>query len=173
MHLIPLISLVLFALAQPGPSGGGGVRAAGRHGRGLRRQAGCRRRVLLSSGLPPSGERPLIGGVMWMTMPWPRSRSNAPCSAARRTDERRTVPDRASRRNRAEPGAFAGGPLGLPGGGRVASRRLPWAIPAPAEPVRLVLEKAAASGFRLLGPDGTPDAGARVVVTAFDAGRAR
>ena len=53
-------------------------------------------------------------------------------------------------------------------GNRVASRRLPWAIPAPGEPIRLVIDKPAAAGFRLLGPDGAPEGGARVVAIAVD-----
>ena len=46
-------------------------------------------------------------------------------------------------------------------------KRLAWTIPVPEEPIRLVIETPGQAGFRLLGPDGAPLAGARVVPIAL------
>ena len=124
--------------------------------------------VLLSIGLPPSGERPLIGGVLW--------RANGPKPLRERRDvlaRSRTGPDG---RFRIELPAeivrsqeplpvvlWAVGPDGL-----VAARRLPWAIPAPSEQLTLMIVKGAPAVFRVLGPDGVPDAGARIEVVALE-----
>ncbi len=52
-------------------------------------------------------------------------------------------------------------------GSRVAWRRLAWATPAPAEPIRLVIEKASAWELQVLGDDGSPEAGARIWLSAI------
>ncbi|MFI5457341.1 MAG: carboxypeptidase regulatory-like domain-containing protein [Isosphaerales bacterium] len=124
--------------------------------------------VLLSSGLPPTGERPLIGGVLWMTSAAASPVVHNAVLGRTRTDQRGhfqiELPAEIVRSQEPLPVAL----WAYREGTRVASRRLPWATPAPAEPIRLVIEKAAASSFRLLGPDGAPDAGARVEVSALD-----
>jgi Carboxypeptidase regulatory-like domain len=170
MHLIPLVSLVLLAMAQPGPTPAPGasrlltgtvVDSEGKAVAGIE--------VLLSSGLPPSGERPLIGwSVLGMSNTLDPVAEPRSVLGRCRTDDggrfRIDLPAEIVRSQEPLPVAL----WAYRAGGRVASQRLPWASPAPAEPVRLVLGTAAASRFRILGPDGTPDAGARVVVTALD-----
>jgi len=63
---VHVVALVFFALAEPAqalpasePLAGVVVDAFGKPAAGVV--------VLLSSGLPPTGERPLIGGVLWIT----------------------------------------------------------------------------------------------------------
>ena len=125
--------------------------------------------VWLSSGLAPGGEQPMIGGVLWMQS----GRGSFPRNAKRRSLMTRTdkdgqfrleLPDEIVRNQEPLPvGLWA-----FVAGERIAWRRLAWAIPAPSEPVRLVVAKASAASFRVLGPDGAADAGARVLPCALE-----
>jgi hypothetical protein len=164
---VRFITFVLFALAQvaqPSPHAdplrGLVVDASGKPLGGVD--------VWLSNGLPPSGERPLIGGVLWMGSGRASLGDSRGALAHTRTGNdgqfRLELLDEIVRSQEPLPVAL----WARVGGERIASRRLPWAIPAPGEPIRLVVEKPTASGFRLLGPDGAPEAGARVVVRALD-----
>jgi hypothetical protein len=124
--------------------------------------------VWLASGLPPSGERPLIGGVLWMQSSRPSlGESNAALKHTRTDQEgqfRVELPAEIVRSQ--EP--LAVGLWAHVAGARTASRRLRWALPAPAAPIRLVVEKSTQAGFRLLGPDGAPVADARIAASAVE-----
>ena len=123
--------------------------------------------VWLATGLSPTGEQPSIGGVLWMAGRGPSLAELQSTLARTRTTEggefRLELP--AEIVGSQEPLSVAVWAIAAPG--RVAVKRLAWAIPAPEEPIRLVIEKPGHAGFRLLGPDGTPLAGARVVPAAF------
>jgi Carboxypeptidase regulatory-like domain len=158
---------VLFALAQPAGAQLAAEPLVGivvdSDGKGL-----ADMEVLLSSGLPPSGERPLIGGVLWQANgPRPLGELQAVLTRSRT--------DRSGHFRIELPGVIVRSQEPLPVAlwafqpdGRVAARRLPWAVPAPAEQVQLVIERFAASVFRVLGENAAPEAGARVQVIAID-----
>ncbi|MGO9467664.1 MAG: carboxypeptidase regulatory-like domain-containing protein [Isosphaeraceae bacterium] len=166
MHVVALVVIVL---AQPAPAAplplgeplvGTIVDHVGRPVTGVE--------VLLSSGLPPSGERPAVGGVFWMRHSPAMLGGRHPVLARGRTDD-------AGRFQIQLPALVLESQEPLPvalwayrAGSRVAWRRLPWATPAPLEPIRLVLEQAPAWGFQVLGNDGSPEAGARVWSSAID-----
>jgi Carboxypeptidase regulatory-like domain len=164
MHLVGFIVFALAQIAQPAAQTGTlrGVVVDSRS----KPLAGVD--VWLSSGLPPTGERPMIGGVMWMQSGRAVLSESHHALGHTRTDNdgqfRIEIPGLIVRSQEPLPLAL----WAYTAGQRVASRRLPWAIPEPAEPVRLVIEKPTTAGFRLLGPDGAPAAGARVVGSAVD-----
>ncbi len=123
--------------------------------------------VWLSSGLPPTGERPSIGGILWMT-------GRAPTLAELQTTLAHSQTNDGGEFGLELPAEVVTSQEPLPVaiwahavGGRVATKRLPSAIPAPPRPIRLVIEKPGATGFRLLGADGAALAGARVVASAL------
>ncbi len=124
--------------------------------------------ILLSIGTPPAGEQPLIGGLIWMPRAAASPAAENPVLGRSRTDRdghfRIDLPAEIVRSQEPLPVAL----WAYKAGGRVASRRLPWAIPAPTDPIRLTIEKAGAANFRLIGSDNAPDGGARVEVTALD-----
>ncbi len=164
-----VVALVVIALAQPAPAGALplGERLTGtivdHDGRPV---AGVE--VVLSSGLPPSGERPSIGGVLWMRHSPAMVAERHPVLARGQSDDaghfRIQLPAEVLRSQEPTPVAL----WAYRAGSRVARRRLPWATPAPEEPIRLVLEKASASGLQVLGDDGSPEAGARVWLSGID-----
>ncbi len=168
---MPLVALVVFVLAQPADSHPSAVLAAapitgvvvdadGKPVSGVD--------VMLSSGLPPSGERTFRGWALWRAGSQSPVMAPRPVLARARSDAdghfRIDVPVEMVRSQEPLPVALWANGAGVP----VASQRLPWATPGPEEPIRLALEKPVAARFRVVGPDGTPDAGAFVVVTAVD-----
>ena len=161
------LAVVLVAPAQPSqalpaaePLAGVVVDASGKPVAGVD--------VLLSSGMPPSGERSLIGRMIWLPKPGASTGAEKPVLGRSRTDSdgqfRIELPARIVQSQEPLPVAL----WAYRAGGRVGWRRLAWATPAPAEPIRLVVEQAGAWSFRLLRPDGVADAGARVEVSAVD-----
>ncbi len=122
----------------------------------------------LSTGLPPSGDRPLIGGVMWGRSGRTPFVEYQAALAHAQTDSdghfRLEIPDEIVRSQEPLPVAVW---AHVPPGG-LAAKHLPWAIPAPGEPIHLVVEKRAAAGFRIMGSDGTPEEGARVSAMALE-----
>ncbi len=123
--------------------------------------------VWLASGMPPTGEQPSIGGVLWMGGRRASLADLQSTLAHTRTSEggefRLELP--AAVVQSQEPLPVAVWAHMAPG--RIAVKHLAWAIPAPEQPIRLVIETPGQAGFRLLGPDGAPLAGARVLPTAF------
>ncbi len=159
-----VVTLVLLALAQPGPVlpssdplVGTVEDTAGKPIAGVD--------VYLSSGTSRYGERPLIG--RFAVIPNAPGSERRPLLGHCRSDDggrfRIDLPAVVVQSQEPLPVAL----WACREGGRVAGRRLPWATPAPTDPVRLVLGAPVASGFHILGPDGTPDAGARLAVTAL------
>ena len=123
--------------------------------------------VWLASGMPPQGEQPSIGGLLWMKGRGVSLAELQTTLAQTRTNDggefRLEIPTEVVQSQ--EPMPVALWAYAAPG--RVAVKRLAWAIPPPQEPIRLVIEKSVAASFRLLGPDGAPLAGARVVPIAL------
>ncbi len=118
--------------------------------------------VWLSSGLPTSHDRPVIGGALWFS-DRPQVRELQAVLAHVQTDRegrfRIDLPPQVIQSQEPLPLAlWAHQP-----GGYVAARRLSWAIPAPAESIKLVVQKDAGSTFRVLGPDEAPEPNARVL----------
>jgi hypothetical protein len=122
--------------------------------------------VLLSSGSLPASTQPVLGMALWTERARPPFADERPVLGRTRTDAagrfRLNLPDEVVRSQ--EPLAVA--LWAYQEGGRAAFERLPWAIPAPAEPVRLVLRAPAPAAFRIVGPDGMPDFGARLGAAA-------
>ena len=123
--------------------------------------------VWLASGVPPSGEQPMIG---WMQMGRRQALKGDSESSLSHTltdrDGRFRIEVPADIVRSQEP--LAVGLWAAIATKRIAWRRLPWALPPPAQPVRLVIEKPSPAGFRLMRPDGAPAAGARVLPRAVD-----
>jgi hypothetical protein len=124
--------------------------------------------VWLSSGLSPGDEGPLVGRALWIADGRASVPKNPPVLARVHSDERGRfrfeLPAEVMRSQEPLPLAL----WAFRAGGQVASRRLRWAIPPPADPVKLVLSPAAAANFRVVAPDATPAAGAVLFVTALD-----
>ncbi len=117
--------------------------------------------VWISSGLSPSDERPLIGGVLWMQSSRAFAGGSPEALGHTRTDQdghfQIELPAEIVRSQ--EPLSVA--VWVYASGARVASRRLAWAIPAPVEPIRLVLQSARDGGIsscraRWIAPGGGP-----------------
>jgi hypothetical protein len=160
LYLVPLVPLVLLTLIQQtDPLVGTVEDADGKPVAGIE--------VLLTCGSPPSGERTLIGMDRWMSIARPAPEPR-PVLGRCRTDQggrfRLDVPAEVVRSQEPLPVAL----WAYRDGNRAASLRLRWAIPAPAAPIRLVLGPPSSVALHILGPDGEPDLGARVVVTALD-----
>ncbi len=156
------IAIFLLALAQPA----GAERAAeplvgvvvDPHGQAL---PGVD--VWLSSGLPPSQDRPVIGGALWRSDQPSLLRELQAVLAHVQTDRegrfRIDLPPQVIQSQEPLPLAL----WAYQPGAYVAARRLPWAIPAPAESIKLVVQKGAGSTFRVLGPDKAAEPDARVL----------
>ena len=160
MQCVCLLLVAIVALVQPDALRGVVVDSAGEPVAGVD--------VWLSSGLPPTGERPLVGGVMWMQNGRaPLGELHAALGHTRSDNDglfQLELPAEIVRSQEPLPVAL----WAHRAPDRLAIKRLPWAIPAPAEPIRLVIEKPTDSGFRLNKPDGAPEAGARIVVRSLD-----
>ena len=119
--------------------------------------------VWLSSGLPPSLDRPVIGGALWRGDGLPPLRELQRVLAHVQTDRegrfRIDLPPQVVQSQEPLPLAL----WAYQPGGYVAARRLPWAIPSPAESIKLVVQNGAGSTFRVLGPDKAPEPDAHVL----------
>ena len=162
MHLFPL---VLLALAQADPAWpplaaeplvGVVVDAAGAPAAGAL--------VLLSSGIGQFEERPLIGGALWMSNPRDVIPGRSAVLARSRADDggrfRIDLPPEVVRSQEPLPVVL----WAVDPGGRTAVQWLPWAIPAPSAPVRLAIKSTAPAVFRVVGTDGRPEPGVRIMV---------
>jgi hypothetical protein len=166
---LELVVLVLLVLAQPAPAlalpvadplVGTVTDADGKPSAGVD--------VWLASGLPPCAERTRIGWAMW------GSGAPDPITAPRPVLGH-CLTDGEGRFRVELPADIVPSHEPLPvalwayrAGSRVASRRLGWATPAPAEPIRLELRAGTAARLRIVGPDGAAVAGAQAVVKARD-----
>jgi hypothetical protein len=166
MHIFTLVAIVLVqaALAAGQPVGeplvGTVVDSEGRPVAGVE--------VLLSNGWPPQVDQPAIGGYSGLRRSPANLAGRHPVMARALSDKagefRIDVPAEMLRSQEPSPVAL----WAYRDGSRVAWQRLPWATPAPQEPIRLVLEEASPAAIRVLNHDDSPAGAVRVSVTAID-----